>query len=248
MRMKFIAVALVALSVLAMGQKVKSKKEEAAVRALLAAHTPDAKIAAAEELLTKYKDTEFKAYALVQAGQAAQQKGDVIAALQYGNRALEADPKNYQALLLVSGLVAQGTREFDLDKDEKVAHATKLADEAIAAVNEAVKPNPALTDEQWEGIKKDFVAQAHDTLGVVAVVQKKFDVAINEFKMSIDGAATPDMATPIRLAAAYTDAGKFDESSATLDKVLATPDLPDAFKRAATLEKARVEKARAATK
>jgi len=115
-------------------------------------------------------------------------------------------------------------------------------------VNEAPKPNPALTDDQWNGIKKDFVAQAHDTLGVVAVAQKKFDVAINEFKMSMEGAATPDMATPIRLASAYTDAGKFDESSATLEKVLATPGLPDAFKHAATSEKARVEKARAAKK
>src|SRR5262245_33426833 len=112
MRMKIIAAALVAASTLAMGQKVKSKNEENAVRALMSAETPDAKIAAADELLTKYKDTEFKGYALVRAAQAAQQKGDAVAALQYGNRALEADPKNYQALLLVSGMIAQGTREF----------------------------------------------------------------------------------------------------------------------------------------
>lgn len=248
MRIKFVAAVLVAASTLAVGQKVKSKNEENAVRAMLGAQTPDAKIAAVEELLTKFKDTEFKSYALIQAGQAAQQKGDAVAALQYGNRSLEADSKNYQALLLVSGLVAQGTREFDLDKDEKVARATKLANEAIASVNAAPKPNPSLTDEQWDGIKKDFVAQAHETLGLVAAVQKKYDVAISEFKMSIDGAATPDVATSIRLASVYTDSGKLDESSVLLDKVLATPGLADVFKRAATLEKARIEKARAAKK
>ena len=44
--------------------------------------------------------------ALFQAGQAAQQKGDAAGAINYGNRAIEADPKNYQALLLVSGALS----------------------------------------------------------------------------------------------------------------------------------------------
>jgi tetratricopeptide (TPR) repeat protein len=248
MRMKFVAAALLAASTLAMGQKVKSKNEENAVRALMGAQTPDARIAAAEELLTKFKDSEFKGYALVQAGQAAQQKGDAASAITYGTRAIEANPKDYQALLLVSSQLATGIREFDLDKDEKITRANKLANDALTAINAAQKPNPALADDQWNGIKKDFLAQAHDTLGVVASVQKKYDVAIKEFQTSIETATTPDMATPIRLASVLTDAGKFDEASAALDKVLATAGLPDAFKRAATTEKARVEKARAAKK
>ena len=77
---------------------------------------------------------------------------------------------------------------------------TKLANDAIAAVNSAPKPNPSLTDDQWAGIKKDFLAQAHDTLGVMAGIQKKYDVAVKEFQTSIQTASTPDMATPIRLA------------------------------------------------
>jgi len=237
---------LLAAATLAMGQKPKSPKETEAVMAVMKATTAYEKIAAAENLLSKYKDTEFKSYALLQAAQGAQMKGDAAGAIQYGNRSIEADAHNFQALLLVSGLLAQSTREFDLDKDEKLGRATKMANDAIVAVNAAPKPNPALTDDQWAGIKKDMVSQAHDTLGMVAMVNKKYDVAITEFKTSIDGAATPDLTTSVRLAAAYTNTGKFDESVALLDKVTAQPGASEPVKKAAQSERVRVEKAKAA--
>lgn len=247
---KFLVVfgALLAVATLTMGQKPKSPKEIEAIQAIQKATTPDERIAAAENLVTKYKDSEFKSYALFMAAQAAMAKGDQVGAIQYGNRSLEADPKNFQALLLVSGLLAQSTREFDLDKDEKLGRATKMANDAIAAVTAAAKPNPALTDDQWTGIKKDMTSQAHDTLGMVAMVQKKYDVAVNEFKSSMEVAATPDLATSVRLAAAYTNTGKFDESTALLDKVIAEPGASEPIKKAAQNEKLRVEKAKALKK
>jgi tetratricopeptide (TPR) repeat protein len=246
MKMKFLTLGLLTLATLAFGQKVKSQKEAEAVQAVMNAQTPDQKIAAAENLVRSFKDSEFKAAVLLVAAQAAQQKGDGVAALTYGTRTLETDPKNFQAMLLVAGQLAQSTREFDLDKDEKLGRATKLANDAIAAVNSAAKPNPQIPDDQWASIKKDLIAQAHDTLGVVAVVQKKWDNAINEFKASIDGAATPDLTTTVRLASAYTDAGKFDDAVSLLNKTLSSPDANEQLKRIATAERARAEKMKAA--
>src|SRR6516164_2803958 len=50
---------------LAMAQmKVKSRGEGTAVNAMLSAQDPDARIKASEDLLAKYADTSFKAYAL----------------------------------------------------------------------------------------------------------------------------------------------------------------------------------------
>ncbi len=247
MRMKYFAIVLALTAGLAMGQKPKSQKELEAVRAMLAANTPDAKIAAVDDLLTKYKDTEFKSIALTQAAQAEQMKGDQIAGLQYANRALEADTKNYQAMLIVAQLSVQGTREFDLDKDEKVGRATKAANDAIATLNAAPKPNPNLSDDQWAGIKKDFISQAHEALGMVAVVQKKPDVAATEFKTALDNAATPEPGTMVRLASVYDDQGKFDDASALLDKVIAG-NAPDGIKRVAQNEKQRADKMKAAKK
>jgi tetratricopeptide (TPR) repeat protein len=243
--MKVLVVGFLAVASLAMGQKVKSKNEQEAVKAVLDAQTPDAKIAAVEALLAKFKDTEFKSITLVMAAQAEQQKGDAANAIVYGNRALEADPKSYQAMLLVAGELAQGTKEFDLDKDEKEKRANKLASDAIAVIAAAPKPNPGLSDDQWNGAKKDMTAQAHETLGVIALVDKHYDVAINEFKTSADGAATPEATTLIRLTATYNNAKQYDLAASTADKVLAMPNVPDQFKKIALDEKQRATKMKA---
>ncbi len=242
MKTKFMMVGLLAAGSLLMGQKVKSAKEGEAVQAVLSATNPDQKIAAVDSLLSKYKDTEFKAIVLEMAGDAYQQKGDSANAIVYGNRALEADPKNFQAMLLVSGQLAQITKEFDLDKDEKVKRAKKLADDAIVTVKATPKPNPKLADDQWASIQKDMVAQAHETLGVIASIDKHWDVAITEYKAAIDGAAMPEVSTMVRLVATYNYAKRYDEASAMADRVLAAPGAPDNLKKIAQDEKARAAK------
>jgi len=242
MNMKLMLVGLLAVASLVSAQKVKSQKEAQAVQAVFSASSPDAKIAAVNDLLSKFKDTEFKTFVLEMAAEAYQQKGDSANAIIFGNRAIEADPKNIQALLLVAGQMAQGTKEFDLDKDEKIKKATKLANDAIAAVGTAQKLNPQMTEDQWSNIKKEMLAQGHETLGMLASVDKKFDVAINEFKTAVDGSPTPEPTTMARLAASYINAKRFDEGIAMADKVLAMGNVPESLKKFAQDEKTRAAK------
>jgi tetratricopeptide (TPR) repeat protein len=241
MKMKSLIAALLIAGTLAMGQKV-SPKEAEAWNAVVSAQTPDARIAAVDNLITKFKDTQFKSTALGLAGEAYQRKGDGPNAIVYGNRALEADPKNFQAMLLISGQLAQMTKEFDLDKDEKLKRAAKLANEAIPFINVAPKPNPQIPDEEWAGFKKDTVSQAHETLGIVASIDKKWDTAIVEFKSAVDGAASPQPTAMVRLATAYNNVKKYDEASAAADKAIATPGIPDNVKKFAQEEKVRAAK------
>jgi tetratricopeptide (TPR) repeat protein len=242
MKMKSLIAALLMAGTLAMGQKVKSPKEGEAVNAVLTATTPDQRIAAADNLLSKYKDTQFKSIALQMAGESYAQKGDGPNAIVYGDRAIEADPKNFQALLLVSSQLARMTKEFDLDKDEKLKRATKLANDAIAAINAAEKPNPQLTDDQWTGIKKDLTSEAHETLGMIASVDKKWDPAIAELKTAIDVSSTPSYTAMVRLMSAYNASKKYDDASALADKLIATADAPDNLKKIAQQEKAAAAK------
>jgi len=240
MKTKSLIAALLIAGTLAMGQQVKSKKEAEAVQAVLGATTPDQRIAAADNLLSKYKDTEFKSIALQMAGEAYSQKGDGPNAIVYGDRAIEANPHNFQALLLVSSQTARMTKEFDLDKDEKLKRATKLANDAITAISAAEKPNPQLTDEQWTGIKKDLTADAHETLGIIATIDKKWDAAITEYQAAIDGATTPSYTAMVRLAAVFNNDKKYDEASTVADKVIA--GAPDNLKKIAQQEKLRAAK------
>jgi len=242
MKTKSLIAALLIAGSLAMGQpKPKAKAEAEAVNAVISAGSPDQKIAAAENLLSKYKDTAFKSLALQLEAEAYGQKGDGPNAIVYGDRAIEADPRNFQALLLVSSQLARMTKEFDLDKDEKLKRATKLANDAIPAIAAAAKPNSQLSDDQWNGIKKDLTSEAHETLGIIASVDKKPDAAITEFKTAIDGAATPAYTAMVRLISVYNNAKKYDDASALADKLIAS-SAPDNLKKIAGEEKARAAK------
>jgi tetratricopeptide (TPR) repeat protein len=242
MKMKSLIAALLMAGTLAIGQpKPKSKAEAQAVNAVISAATPDQRIAAAESLLSTYKDTPFKSLALQLEAEAYVQKGDGLNAIVFGDRAIEADPKNFQALLLVSSQLARMTKEFDLDKDEKLKRATKLANDAIPAIAGAVKPNPQFTDDQWTGIKKDLTSEAHETLGIIASVDKRPDAAIAEFRTAIDGAASPAYTAMVRLISVYNINKKYDDASALADKLIAS-GAPDNLKKIAGEEKARAAK------
>ena len=109
----------------------KSKEEQAAVFALNSAQSdPDATIKAAEELMTKFADTEFKELALLMEARAYQMKGDADRAQIFGERVLEVNPKNFQAMLMVGESLVQHTRENDLDKEEKLGKSERYLNQA----------------------------------------------------------------------------------------------------------------------
>ncbi|MFN7922023.1 MAG: hypothetical protein U0Q16_18110 [Bryobacteraceae bacterium] len=217
--------------------KLKSKKEQEAVMAIFNAQTPDARIGAVEDLLTKFADTEFKSVALQLAAQSAQEKNDFEKMVIYAERTLEADPKNYTAMIMLASGFAQRTREHDLDKEEKLKTAEKYANSAIEVLKTAEKPRPDLDDTQWNNAKKDFNAQALEALGLVAMARKKYDEASKQFQASIDNSATPDAATKVRLAAALNLQQKWDDALKVLEPLLADANLNPAIRQFAAKEK-----------
>ena len=219
--------------------KPKSQKEVDAIMAMQNAPDPDSRIKAAKDLIVKFADTEFKPFALQMIVQSYQQKNDIDNTIVSAEQLLEADPKSYIAQLAIAGTLAQKTREFDLDKEEKLSRAEKMALGAIESIKVAEKINPQVPDAQWESFKKDQTSEAYQAMGLIAMVRKKYDAAAKSFKDSVDVAATPDPATMVRLAAAYNLSGKPAEALPILDKVLGTPGLHPAIKQFADQEKAR---------
>jgi tetratricopeptide (TPR) repeat protein len=218
------------------GPTAKSQNELKALQAVFTAsqqNNPDGVITAAEDLLSKFKDTDFKDTVLMMEAQAYQQKGDKDKATIYAERALAANPNDFQAALMLADLTVQGTREHDLDRDEKLAKADKYANQAITAVTAAEKPNPQLTDQQWADYKKDTISQAHDALGMSAIDRKDYDKAISELKMAVEGAAHPEPAYQVRLASAYQSAGKNDEAIALAEKIMNDSQVPQQIRSVA---------------
>jgi tetratricopeptide (TPR) repeat protein len=215
------------------GQPKISKGEAEAYNALIkAAQTgdSDATIKAADDLISKYADTKFKATALDMEAAAYRHKGDDDRAQVYAEQVLQVDPKDYQAPLLIGETIVQHTRENDLDKDEKLAKAEKDLNLEIENTKAAVKPNPALTDAQWDEFKKGQTAEAEADLGRLNMLRKKFNDAIVQLQTASE--ADPQPAYLTWLASSQLQAAKYDDAIATCDKLLGQANLAAPFKTA----------------
>jgi tetratricopeptide (TPR) repeat protein len=237
-------IAIGAACLLGQGKKV-SKGEADAYNAMVHAAQSgdnDATIKAADELTTKFADTQFKSVALLLEARAYQGKGDDDRAQVYAEQCIAVDPKNYQAPLLVGESIVQHTRENDLDKDEKLAKAEKDLNLAIENTKAAEKPNPNLTDAQWEEAKKFSTAEAQADLGRVFMLRKKYAEAIVPLQSAVE--ADPQPAYFVWLASSQQQSGKNDDAIATCDKLLALPNLDPRFRQAATAVKLDAAKAK----
>lgn len=219
--------------------QIKSQKELEAIQKILQAPDDRSRIKAAEELIQNFADSEFKGFALQMATLSAQQLNDYEQMMVYGERTLEVDPNNFAVMLMMASAMAQRTRKFDLDKEEKLQRATDLVNKAMGILENAPRPNPQVSDQQWEAAKRDFRAQGYEALGLVALAREDYPKAIEWFKKAIDTGVSPNPATKLRLAAAYNMVGNHDEAIATLDDVLADPQLHPQLREIAQNERLR---------
>jgi tetratricopeptide (TPR) repeat protein len=229
--------------------KAKSKAELEAWNALVAAAgDPDKAIAAAENLITKYADSDFTATALDLEADSYQRKGDFNKMVIYAERVLEANPQDSQALLMLAKYYATHTRENDLDREEKLGKAEKYANLVIEVAKTLPKPSVQFSDEQWTAARKDTAAEAYNAIGQANLVRKKYDAAAAGFKSAVDSASAPEPAYMVRLALALQSGGNYDEAIAWCDKAAAVPNVHPQVKAVAAQIKAASAKAAAAAK
>lgn len=219
------------------GAKPKSRNEAQMVNGLLQAPDPDSRIKAAEDLVAKYRDSDFKSLAFYMEADAYQQKGDNVKAIVFGEQAIDADPQAMDARVLLANILANMTRDTDLDKDEKLTRAEKYANDALAIINTAAKPDPKMTEDKWDNYKKYLQSQAWQALGTVALLRKKIDEAVADYQKGVD--ATPDPLLMIRAGRALLVAKKPEDAVVWFDKAINAPDATDQVKNIATQDKAR---------
>src|ERR1700675_4990149 len=125
-RLTAVVAVILLLAGAAFAQKAKSEAERQALIKVQAATTPADQIKAIDDVLDKFADTQFKPMLLSMAAEAANRMHDYEKTVIYAERALEADPKNPDALSVLAGAIVLHAREHDLDLTDKLAKAEKI--------------------------------------------------------------------------------------------------------------------------
>ena len=210
----------------AQGPQPKSQKELDAILAVESAADPNARAAAAQKLLTDFKNTEFKEYANYMLMVSYQQLDDFENMMVYGERTLEINPSNPGVLLQLAYAIPNRTREFDLDKEEKLTKAEDFASRALTLIPNMDKVNPDMSDEEWLVTKKDFMAQANESLGVIEAKRANYDEAAAFLTKAIELQPEPNSMTHYHLADAYKNAGKKAEALGAINQSITLGGVP----------------------
>jgi tetratricopeptide (TPR) repeat protein len=199
----------------------KSQDEFNAYQAVAAKADPSEMEAAADDFAKKFPDSELQVAIYSAVMHKYQNINNSDKVLDVGHKILRLDPDNIPALALTSYVLAESTRETDLDRDQKYAEGLKSSQKVVKDINTLVVP-PTLTPEQVAGLKAYLVSMADSAMAYIEMNQKLYPASEQHFKEAIDAnkGADADPVTYLRLAVVQDYQKKYSEAMTTIDKAL----------------------------
>jgi len=226
----------------------KSTQESDAFKAVLALPDAAATEKAADDFASKYPDSEVRVMLYKNAMQKYQQANNADKMLEMGQKALTIDPDDPEALVGVAQVLAERTRDTDLDKDQKLAESKKDAERALVTVDTDV-PTSGYPPEKLAQYKGFIRSEAYAVLGTLATNAKDWPEAETTLKKSIDAFPEVDPIAVLRLAIALDHENKVPEALKYANQAVdLTKDRPDsAGGKAARAEQDRLTKLNSGT-
>jgi hypothetical protein len=208
--------------------KVNSQEEFAAYKAVVALTDAAAQDKAADDFAKKYPDSELRTLLYGAVMQRYQQANDAEKMMETARKTLAIDPDDPAALVGVAQTLAEGTRDTDLDKDQRYAEAKKDAERALLTVDTDV-PTSGYPAEQLAAFKGFLRSEAYFVLGTLSFKAKNWTEAEANLRKSIDALPqTPDVVAVYRLAVSLDMQNKIPEALKFADQAVdLTKDRPD---------------------
>jgi tetratricopeptide (TPR) repeat protein len=225
----------------------RSNEEFAAYQTAAGNADPKAALAAADEFNGKYPESELRVPLYVLVMNKFYGANDADNTLEAAERILKLEPDHTMALVISSQILAERTRETDIDRDERLAKATERADRAIRTMDTGLVVPKSVTPEQLVGIKQWLTSLAKSNLAYVELTKKNYAGAEKLYAEAVElGKSKPDGTTYYRLALAQHGQKKFGDAlkNATRAVELAQTENNPALLSLAQEEKSKLEKAK----
>ena len=192
--------------------QAKTQPEFEAYKAAAALTDAAAQEKASDDFAAKFPDSELRPLLFKAVMHGYQQANNADKMLEMSQKILTFDADDPEALLGVSQVLAERTRDTDLDKDQRLAEARKDAQRALVTVDTDV-PSAGYPPEQLNAFKGFLRSEAYTILGTLDFNAKAWADAEGNLKKSID--AFPQQVDPIavfRLSVALDMQTKYPEA------------------------------------
>jgi len=222
--------------------QAKTQPEFDAYKAVVGLTDPVAKEKAADDFAAKFPDSELRSLVYKSVLQSYQQANNAEKMLDMARKILTYDPDDPEALLGVAQVLAERTRDTDLDKDQRLADARKNAERALITIDTDL-PTTGYPPEQIEALKGFLRSEAYAVLGTISFNAKAWPDAEANLRKSIEAfPQQPDPIAVFRLAVALDMQNKYPEAMKYANQAVELTKEDTAAGKAARAEKDRLTK------
>jgi len=177
------------------------------------ANDPAAIEKSADDFAAKFPDSELRVLLYRSAMHAYQASNNAEKMLDLAQKVLKIDPDDPEALIGAAEVIAERTRDTDLDKDQRLAEAQKDSERALQTIDTDVAIPAGTPQERIDAYKGFLRSSAYSILGTLAFNQKNYTEAETQFRKSIDAyPSQPDPVVVLRLAIALDNQGKYPDA------------------------------------
>jgi tetratricopeptide (TPR) repeat protein len=208
--------------------QAKTKPEYDAFNAAMALSDPAAVEKAADDFATKFPSSELRMMLYKSAMEKYLQANNADKMLDMARKALALDPDDPESLVETARVLAQRTRDTDLDKDERRAEAKKDAERALVTVDTDV-PTTGVPQERLDQFKGYVRSEAYASLGTLASKANNWPEAESYLRKSIEAFPQEmDSVAVLMLAIALDKQDKYPEALKYANQAVdLTKDRPD---------------------
>jgi tetratricopeptide (TPR) repeat protein len=168
---------------------------------------------AANDFASKYPDSELRVLLYRDAMHAYQRLNNADKMLDMGRQVLKLDADDPEAMIGVAEVLTERTRDTDLDKDQRLAEASKLAQHALETIDTNIVVPAGAPPEQVDAYKQFLRSSAYAIVGTQQYNKENFKDAEDAFRKSIDAyPSQPDPIVVLRLALALDKQSKYAEA------------------------------------
>ena len=192
--------------------QAKTQEEFAAYKTAAALTDAAAQEKAADDFAAKFPDSELRPLLYEAVMHSYQQANNAEKMMAMAQKVLTFDADNPEALLGVSQVLAERTRDTDLDKDQRIAEARKDAQRSLVTVETDI-PTAGQPQDKIDAYKGYLRSEAYAILGTLDFNAKAWADAEGNLRKSID--AFPQQVDPIavfRLSVALDMQSKYPEA------------------------------------
>jgi tetratricopeptide (TPR) repeat protein len=220
------------------GPQPKSKEEYDAFVALQNEVDPAKAEEATHQFEQKFPDSQLKGMAYQQLMAKYQRANNADKTIEAGRKALEYDPNAAIALITVASVIAERTRDTDLDAQEKFTEGKKNAERAIQLIDSKQWAPSQITPQQLDVVK----SMAYVAIGAMELNQKNDAGAEQALRKAIElNQIQPDAVTFLRLALVLDRQKKYNDALVAANRAVDLSGNEPAVREKAVQEQSRLK-------